>query len=531
MVLVLLVALTGWHGSCTSSARHAAGNPETVGQVDRDSQQAGMAPANAESRSKGQADPELRPIAPLPGGAFQDAAAAGEIHIRNLESAGPVYADFISFSAVSAFNKHPETRRFIAQDPQGVELVQGLHPHAIRFPGGSFTRKFFPRDEKGKRLLDAYKQMANATGEKRCILVLNIYAGSQEDARFLIQDLRTAGIDIVAVELGNEYHIKKYRKKYPDAEAVVADLKPYVDLVKQELPGVPMGLPVPSSRHVFDAEQMGNRADFFEDWTTVLARAVRSGELDVQAVIPHFYKQTHEVFELPSTRARFDGVMDKMRIDSYAFLKQVVLDYYADQFGEGIEVWITEWGLKEKQVYGNTVAEGIHVMGFLMDMAEANRRTGNAIRHSCYQKLAGPVSNAAITPTGTLPTLENTGAFQPGTAWYAFHDIHPALQDARYVTANFTGVGQDQVRMACFRREGDLYVVFANRTGQYWRTDVAGRMTAVWGEQAWASNGQTFWNASGEYVPAQRIEDQLSNTIPPYGYGVIKADWDAVMAR
>jgi hypothetical protein len=457
--------------------------------------------------------------------------ADGEIRITPTGTAGPVYADFISFSAVSAFSRHPETRQFLHQDAEAVALVRGLHPYAIRFPGGSFTRKFHPDDDKGRKLMEGYVDLARASGVRRCILVLNLYAGSIEEARTVIRTLQEGGIEIVAVELGNEYHLGKYRDKYPSAEPFVEEAARYVAALRPLLPGVPYGIPVPSSRHVFDAEQFGARAEFFEDWTNTLADAVRSGRLPVQAVIPHFYKQTHEVFEKPTLEGRFDGVMDLLRIDSYDFLRRVVLDYYRAEFGPDIEIWITEWGVKEKQVYGNTVAEGLHVMGFLLDMAEANHRTGNAVRHSAYQKLAGPVSNAAITPTGSLPTLEPAGAFQPGTAWYAFHFLGDKLDGAQYVDATVAGATQDQVRLACFRRGEDLYVAFANRTGRSWRLDLAGRMDAVWGERPWAANGQTFWNAGGDHLPAQRIENRLTNVIPPYGYGVLKADWAAVMAR
>jgi hypothetical protein len=538
-VLLLLLWTAGPLGlaSCASGPKASGAASASAEQPLGDTQQAGMVlngngvSPEGESNVPTEVPAGASRLDPIPGDPFASARIDGDVRIRNLVAEGPVYADFISFSAVSAFNRHPESRRFLSQDPDGVRLVQGLYPHAIRFPGGSFTRKFFPKDDKGQKLLKAYQDLARESGEQRCILVLNIFAGTQDDARYLINSLRSAGIEIVAVELGNEYHIKKYRKKYPDARAMIEDLKPYAALVQQELPGVPMGLPVPSSRHVFDAEQFGNRAEFFEDWTNTLAEAVRSGELPVQAVIPHFYKQTHTVYKLPSTQARFDGVMEELRIDSYGFLNQVVIDYYTKLFGDGIELWITEWGLKEKQVYGNTMAEGLHVMGFLLDMAEGNRRNGGRIKHSCYQKMAGPVSNAAITPKGPLPTMEPAGDFQPGTAWYAFHDFGGILDGAQYVRADIAGPGQDKLRMACFRREGDLFIAFANRTGQYWRMDIAGRMSAVWADKAWASNGSTFWSASGEHQLAQRIDGQLSNVIPPFGYGVLKADWEAVQAR
>ena len=463
-----------------------------------------------------------------------EAVPDGEIRIRPLAVEGPVYTGFQSFSAVSAFNKHPETRRFLGEDPEGVALVQGLHPAAIRFPGGSFAAKFNPQDEKGERITKAYLELVRTSGVSDCILVLNLFKGTIGQAEYLVRKLQAGGVQIVAVELGNEYHLKKYRDKYPTADPYVAEAARYIDALKPLLPGVPYGIPVPSSRHVFDAEQFGNRAEFFETWTNTLADAVQSGRLPVQAVIPHFYKQTHEVYDLPTHERRFDGVMDALRIDSYGFLDRVVLNYYQEEFGD-VAVWITEWGLKEKQVYGNTLAEGIHVTGFLLDMLEANQRTGNRVAHSAYQKMAGPVCIGAITPKGTLQTMEAAENFQPGTAWYAFHDLGEAITDAQYVRSEIRGPGQDAVRMATFRRGESLYIVFANRTGQSYRMDIAGRMTAVWGDKAWASNGQTFWNDTGngraKYLPAQRMADQLGNVIPPYGYGYLKANWDAVMQR
>lgn len=435
-----------------------------------------------------------------------------------------IYPEFRSFSVVSAFKKHPEHRHFIYQSEEGLGLISKMGAHALRFPGGSFSRKFHPQDDKGAKLIDQHIELSRKSGIENTILVLNMFAGSIEEAKTTIRKLQQGGIRIVAVELGNEYHLKKYREKYPNVEPFIEEAKSYIKALKPMLPGVRYGIPVSSSRHVFDAEQFGNRAQFFEDWNGGLAKAVRSGELPVDAVIPHFYKQTHEVYQLPTHQQRFDGVIGELQIDSYAFLEKVVLNYYLDLFGD-VELWITEWGLKEKQVYGNTMAEGIHVTSFMMDIMLANQNTGNRVRHTCYQKLHGPMSNGAITPVGELPVVEPASAYKGETSWYAFTFLDEIIDNARLTKTQVKGIQNEEVRVEVLKQGDDAIIYFANRSAREYRMAALGEAHYMSGEKAWASNGQTFWNADGNYLPAKLVRANLSNTIPPYSFGYIRVPW------
>ena len=63
----------------------------------------------------------------------------GEIVSIRIFPDGPqtvVYYGFRSFSMVSPFSKHPQTRRMIYEEPEGLALINGLGAQAYRFPGG-----------------------------------------------------------------------------------------------------------------------------------------------------------------------------------------------------------------------------------------------------------------------------------------------------------------------------------------------------------------------------------------------------------
>ena len=457
---------------------------------------------------------------PLP----EPAADSFEVRINPQQVGNPVYADFRSYSVVSAFKKHSQTRELLAESEEGVGLVKALGAHALRFPGGSFARKFKPRDPKGEQLIDAHIDLSRESGVMRTILVLNFLTGTVDDAKYSISRLEKAGIEVIAVELGNEIHLKKYRESIPDVETFVDVAKQYQAALKPVVPQALFGIPVPSSRHVFDAEQMGKKAEFFEHWVEVLSDAVSSGDLPVDAVIPHFYKQTHTVYNLPTQEQRFRGVMDELRIDSYAFLDKTVMSYYGQHFS-GLEIWITEWGLKEKQVYGNTLAEGLHVMGFQLDMIRANELTGNKVRHSCYQKLHGPMSNGSISEVGNLNPVQPAMTYKPETAWYAFRFMEDVLQNAVYVESSVSGATQDALRVETFK-VGDNYVIaFANRSPHEYRLNHSGQARIMHGSRPWCSNGQTYWNDASSYMPVQLTDVTNTSVIPAYGFGYIAAPW------
>ncbi len=454
----------------------------------------------------------------------------GEIVSIRIFPNGPqtaVYDGFRSFSMVSAFSKHPQTRRMIYEEPEGLALINGLGAQAYRFPGGSFANKFDPTDEKGIKLMEAQIELCRRTDNPQVILVLNLFDGTIEQAITMIRELQKGGVQIVAVELGNEYHLRKYRDKFPNAKALIKEASRFMAATRIFLPGVPFGIPVCSSRHVFDAEQFGSRAEFFEEWNDELASAVKSGALPVQAVIPHFYKQTDQVAKLSTQEARFNGVMQQLRTDSYEFLDRAVMQYYTGLFGN-VELWITEWGLKEKEVYGNTIAEGLHVSSFCMDMIRANALSGNRIKHSCYQKLAGPVCIGAITPLGNKPVAEPCKVFQPGTAWYAFSFLNDFIEGSTLIRSRIEGVDSKDLRIETFRKGQDFFVFFANRTNSTYALNFEGNLTCLSGETPWASNGQTYWSDQGGARPVRLVRGQSGGQIPPFAFGYLKTSWDAV---
>ncbi|MFT7589456.1 MAG: hypothetical protein ACI959_001674 [Limisphaerales bacterium] len=455
----------------------------------------------------------------------------GVIRITPSSDGVRVYSEFRSFSVVSAFSRNSVNKEYIYQDPQGVELIKGLGAHALRFPGGSFAGKFKPFEDKYAKLIDAHIKLSKETGITNCILVLNFLSGTVEEAKFVVKELKEGGINIIAVELGNEIHLKKYRKSITDVEAYVRVSAKYLEELKRLLPNAEFGIPVPSSRHVFDAEQMGSRVQFFEHWIATLSEAVSSGELEVDAVIPHFYKQTHMVYKLPTKFERFHGVMKEMRINSYDFLDQAVINYYDTHFS-GLDLWITEWGLKEKQIYGNTLSEGLHVTSFLMDMMRGNMLTSNRITHSAYQKLHSRPSNGLISEVGTLPPVEPASIYKPETPWYAFHFINDIIAGGATITrSKISGVSQDQVRIETFRKGDDFYVLFANRTGKEYRINMAGTARYLYGDHPWSSNGMAFWhkdNSTEKYDPVKLVDGNITNVIQPWSFGYIKADWTKI---
>lgn len=185
--------------------------------------------------------------------------------------------------------------------------------------------------------LDTMVALAKDSGAA-VLWVANLYTGRLIETVEAIGAFKAAGVEVVGVELGNEWYLTRYRDKYRDVYDYATQAKAWSDEIKRNWPDMPVGVIVAPSAGMKDADSGRGRAKILSAANEVL-RDLKWPD----AYVLHSYAQAAD----PA------GHRDALRDHLDTFAKPV---------------WITEWNLHGTE-NGGTATQLMHY-GAMMDMLD-----------------------------------------------------------------------------------------------------------------------------------------------------------------
>ena len=302
-----------------------------------------------------------------------------------------------------------------SNEPEGIELIQGLAPQVLRFPGGT-TANFYHFDDPGygynradaesvkgsnayqnainssKRDLsdcqrtgrkDNYAvdfvRLAKQTGSSVVIVTNHLHSSFEENLR-MVKFFKESGVQIAGVELGNEYYLKAYQKEFPDVQSYIKTVKPLALKIRSLYPEIPLAVVAAPNAEMKDIG--ANRSALLDNWNAQLSK---EDFYDAYAV--HLYAKDKSC----------DQKTDRMQVSSCyldsneEYINETIpngIKAYEKIFPEH-KMWVTEWNVKEVfDGLGNTLLQAIYFADYSL-MLSNQQSIGLATYHNLLTGSAG----------------------------------------------------------------------------------------------------------------------------------------------
>lgn len=348
-----------------------------------------------------------------------------------------------------------------------LNLVKQLNPELLRFPGGSLSNYYHPqgkgygmrldeinlKDSKirdnvtrltqlnnkipeGPNYLDAYIKLLK-TVHAQVLYVVNITSGNTTEALEVITKLRSEGIRIRGVSLGNELYLGTYKTVVPDIESFIQLAKPFAAAIRQQYPDIPIGVP---------AESQGIlRESFNSKWNNRL-----SEESFYDAAEIHVYPDESDCSD--NTLNGFFDCANQKLTDYAENILPTRLNAFSQQFN-GKKLWITEWNLKKPgQALGGTLLQSLYAAKFFLTCNNYNSGNNQLEMLTFHNLCADEAGYSLINPDGN--------AFSANTAFYSMRLFAPLAT----ATWKYKDLSKDGITCASFYNDntGKMYLYFIN---------------------------------------------------------------------
>ena len=305
-------------------------------------------------------------------------------------------------------------------DEDFVALTKALRPRTLRFPGGTVGNFYhwdisgFRQDEMNSTLSTQLnrRNKANYTKlEKRrdgiisfddfmkfCndlditpVVVVNLWTGNPEESAAWVRYSMEKGYNVNYWELGNEYYLPHYVKKFPTAEIYMNEAKKHALAMKEVNPNIKVSVsatPVAFHKEGFLIKRVQRK------WDEQLANYSDPSSIDwFDAFSVHVY----------AYKAVKNVEIDVMRRYLFGWIHyecEEAMSYYEQLFPDK-EMWITEWNIANPgNRVANTQLHAMYVGDFFLKLLSYPK-----ITHANFHVLAGPGKGfpvfSRITPVNT----------------------------------------------------------------------------------------------------------------------------------
>ena len=318
------------------------------------------------------------------------------------------------------FNSNMMSGDYGYLDEDFVALTKALRPKTLRFPGGTVGNFYhwnisgFLQDEMNSTLSTQLnrRNKANFTKleERRdgiisfddfmklCndlditpIVVVNLWTGNPEESAAWVRYSMEKGYNINYWELGNEYYLPHYVKKFSTAEIYMNEAKKHALAMKGVNPNIKVSVsatPVAFHREGFLIKRVQRK------WDQQLANYSAPSStnwFDAFSVHVYAYKAVKNV------------EIDVMRRYLFGWIHyecEEAMSYYQQLFPDK-EMWITEWNIANPgNRVANTQLHAMYVGDFFLKLLSNPK-----ITHANFHVLAGPGKGfpvfSRITPVNT----------------------------------------------------------------------------------------------------------------------------------
>lgn len=291
----------------------------------------------------------------------------------------------------------------VDKDSNFVTLLRKSNNVVLRFPGGGVANDYQP-DEPGygynplkrpiaKPLIMLYHQTKDRKyniienfislchqSNAKAIYCANVLNGSVEKMLYVIDKLQQANIEIVGVELGNEFNLGNYRHIFPNAKVYVDTIKHYITALRLKHPNIPIGLIAAP----LDLNTMNDkRSQFMHEWNKTVS------QVDFDAYIVHHY------FPFDDKQKVFDNIYYKSAIilDSVTqtFIPNSINYFNTIPTQKPKKIWLTEWNIWNAYAF-NTFLQASFVAQFLNHLATQD--TNQNCNITCMHDIGGMIGAA-----------------------------------------------------------------------------------------------------------------------------------------
>lgn len=478
--------------------------------------------------------------------------APKEVSRASVDSAYvPVSPSFFGFNAQQIRGPSLGDKRFVA-------AARELHPHILRFPGGTVAsywdwkegwfkdeiplKKDWREIRKNPILLDDLKYACDSTGATP-LFVLNMCTSELAYQMEMLRAARKKGLPVQYVELDNEVYLSEgvYTDRFPSGEDYARVGNEWIKAIKNEFPGVRIAV-VGYSAKESDIRKEKQGLSRALNWN----HEVLSNIDGADAMTFHIYggnglgflrnpgdlsgdedkepMEYQQIFDRPGSAAVITGMPFTRWSNSLA--------YDLRMLPKGMKAWITEYNMFEREgVVAGTWVHGLYALTQAMLMA-----THPAVEVSCFHNLCSSAQFAAIfnSDQGFMKAVKpkSTQEFGFSASGYCLSLLGKALHGAEsiasirfdkpYPQSGARGKEHPSLFGISTKSANKTHVLLINYSSTVRRVDITSvsKSGDTWLQYAADSNTQV---ASPKDVRIKTLKNGTVADLPPYSVTLVSS--------
>ena len=424
------------------------------------------------------------------------------------------------------FNSNMMSGDYGYLDEDFVALAKALQPQTLRFPGGTVGNFYhwkisgFRQDEMNSTLSTQLNKRNRGNFDKLkkrrdgiisfddymmlCqdlditpIVVVNLWTGNPAESAAWVQYTMEKGYEVKHWELGNEYYLPHYVKKFRTVEIYMNEAKKHALAMKAVNPDIKVSIcatPVAFHKEGFLIKSVQRKWD---EKLSTYAAPTSSDWFDAYSVHVYAYKAVKNV------------EIDIMRRYLFGWIHyecEEAMNYYQDLFPDK-EMWVTEWNIANPaNRVANTQLHAMYVGDFFLKLLSYPH-----ITHANFHVITGPGKGfpvfSRITPVNTKTFWKYGG--EPES------DYGDTIR--RTVYSSFQLIGE------VFAVSDTQYSISADNMSQFeGQLDYSNKQIPCVQVQA-IGNSQTIYlmvsnRTDAEYIPELMINEKKFNKNVVYRY-------------
>ncbi|MCZ2394146.1 MAG: hypothetical protein LC105_09835 [Chitinophagales bacterium] len=456
-------------------------------------------------------------------------------------------ANLISFNTGFLFTAPIET------EPAVKTITQTLRPVALRFPGGTLANYYHPdgkgygfrqEDVKGgfpeitramalfdKNAIYHFTTVCKMTNSQ-VVYVANLMTGTIEETLWALDYFKSQNIQVIGVELGNEFYLTQYRTYFPTVETYIQKAKEFATAIRKKHPQLKLGIVAADPT---EANPKGSYQKFQNLWNYTLGK-----ENFYDFYIPHLYSNvsTCEKKGGDDLKSVF-SCTDLTLAPEFYHYHQIVLEHYKQFYGHK-KMWITEWNVDAASTVANTIRHaefvGESLMG-LIDVCTQNKEIEYAFFHNFGSGgYAAPLFT--YTQQQKVNYLKREGNIAYNSTYFPFLYFREILNRGALRIEEKISYPQNQsVKNVIFKTfvtqdKSSLFLYFINKSADKISFEVKGakeiiKIEGIQGKYPWSVAGlngfyKTLPNMVDIIQFIAKKKDAKDFSIPGYSVGYIE---------
>lgn len=344
------------------------------------------------------------------------------------------------------------------------------------------------------------------------LYVANLLTGNMNETISAIQQLKTAGVNVTGVELGNEAHLSAYNFRFPTVQAYLAIAQPFATAIQSNFPGMKVGLDGYPPGILKDLGPAGTQRA--HDWNIACSNAAFG-----DALIIHCYSRPKTCTQTNVT-VNFKCGADFSQVYANAKLPPALTELAS--LGNK-KIWITEWNIDGSYShYGNSIAQSMFYADMSFTMAKEPKVTV-----STYHNLLSYDDGYNVMRKGWQ-------VHEPRINYWTgilFEDFYKPGNQPQEVMLS----GLERLRgFAFLSTTGRQHLYLINRSGSamdlssFQGTAANVSYTTLGGPDIAEGSGSNAVRSNGNVSPVSGTVATIAD-VPVPAYGIVHLSWDPVV--